>query len=255
MISRIHSKLGTAGLVVAIVALVVALTGVAFAATGLNSKQKKEVKKIAKQFAGKPGPAGPQGPPGPQGPAGAKGDKGDKGDKGEKGDKGDKGDKGLQGAPGEDGEPGEAGEDGACTEGNPECVMPSGGTETGAWAIGNNSDPTIIPLSFNIPLPAAPESIHYVNREGLEKVLGEEGFEYVTPTVCTGDVNAPTAPAGAVCIYAEAEFHGEEEGLSFPGYLPHPKFTHRYPTGVTFYMSVSDEAEDQAWGTWAVTAK
>jgi hypothetical protein len=56
MISRIHSKLGTAGLVVALVALVVALTGVAFAASGLNSKQKKEVKKIAKQFAGKQGP-------------------------------------------------------------------------------------------------------------------------------------------------------------------------------------------------------
>ena len=56
MISRIHSKLGTAGFIVAIVALVAAL-GVALAASGLNSKQKKEVKKIAKQFARQsPGP-------------------------------------------------------------------------------------------------------------------------------------------------------------------------------------------------------
>ena len=57
MISRIHSKLGTAVLVVAIVALVVALTGVAVAEPVLT-QQKKEVKKIAEQFAGKPGAPG-----------------------------------------------------------------------------------------------------------------------------------------------------------------------------------------------------
>lgn len=74
MISKLHDRLGTAGLVVAIVALVVALTGTAFAALpGLNSKQKKEVKNIAKQFPGAPGAPGAPGPAGPTGPQGAQG--------------------------------------------------------------------------------------------------------------------------------------------------------------------------------------
>jgi len=242
MISRIHSKFGPAGLVVAIVALVVALTGAAFAATGLNSKQKKEVKNIAKQFAGKQGPAGPQG---------AKGDTGAKGDAGAKGDKGDQGIQGIQGKQGNAGAPGE---DGACTEGNPECVMPSGGTETGAWAIGPNSDPAIIPVSFSIPLAEAPDAMHYVNAEGEEKILGDEGIELVTPTNCLGDAEEPTAPAGTVCIYAAAEFHGEEPGLAFPGFLPLPNLINFYSAGANFFFSVSEEEEDKAWGTWAVTA-
>ncbi|HVV72142.1 MAG TPA: hypothetical protein VHI52_11700 [Verrucomicrobiae bacterium] len=56
-IQRIHQKLGTAGLIVAIVALVAALAGGAYAAGGgLSGKQKKEVTKIAQveaeKFAG-----------------------------------------------------------------------------------------------------------------------------------------------------------------------------------------------------------
>ena len=68
--SRIHDKLGTAGLVVAVIALVFAMVGGAFAAAGLTTKQKKQVKTIAKKYAGKQGSAGPQGP---QGVTGANG--------------------------------------------------------------------------------------------------------------------------------------------------------------------------------------
>jgi len=85
MFSRIHNRLGTAGLIVAVIALVAALAGTAFAAAKLNPTQKKEVKKIAKQYAGK------NGAPGAPGPAGPKGDKGDKGDAGAKGDAGSPG--------------------------------------------------------------------------------------------------------------------------------------------------------------------
>jgi hypothetical protein len=101
MLSRLHSKLGTAGLVVAIVALVAALTGAAFAAGGLTKQQEKQVTKIAKKYAGKrgaQGAAGPQGATGPQGP------KGDQGDQGPKGDEGERGERGLTGPPGGFGE-------------------------------------------------------------------------------------------------------------------------------------------------------
>ncbi len=83
MFSRIHNKLGGAGLVVAIVALVAAVAGTAFAAAKLNGTQKGEVEKIAKKWAKKiPGPAGAKGD---TGPAGTKGDQGAKGDTGASG--------------------------------------------------------------------------------------------------------------------------------------------------------------------------
>jgi hypothetical protein len=228
MISRIHSKLGTAGLVVAIVALVVALTGVAFAATGLNSKQKKEVTKIAKKYAGKAGPEGKQGPAGAQGPAGPKGDKG------EKGDKGDKGEKGLKG------------EAGVCSEANPECVLPTGATETGAWSIGNDDGPSIVPLSFNIPLTTAPEFLRYVTEAGLERYLapGPE-IKEVTPVNCLGTAEEPEANPGYLCVYVL-----EQEGgvLSITA-----AFRKLFKTGATFFVSA--EPGNHLIGTWAVTAK
>jgi hypothetical protein len=156
MFSRIHSKLGTAGLIVAVIALVAALAGTAFAAAKLNGTQKKEVKKIAKQYAGKPGA------PGAPGLAGTKGDKGDKGDAGSKGDAGTPGAKGksvvtgildpgeggcfeggitvevegsgneLSVCNGEEGEPGVAG-----AEGSPWVAgtVPSGKVMKGTWVL------------------------------------------------------------------------------------------------------------------------
>ncbi|MBA3866418.1 MAG: hypothetical protein H0X42_08765 [Solirubrobacterales bacterium] len=80
MISKLHNRLGTAGLTVAMIALVVALGGTAFAAQqALNGKQKKEVTKIARQFAGQPGTQGAKGDAGAQGTQGAKGDPGTNG--------------------------------------------------------------------------------------------------------------------------------------------------------------------------------
>jgi Collagen triple helix repeat (20 copies) len=231
MISRIHNKLGTAGLVVAIVALVAALTGAAYAAQGLNGKEKKEVKKIAKQFAGKPGAQGPVGPPGP------------------KGDKGDKGDTGAEGKQGKQGIQGVAGEDGACSGANPECILPSEATETGTWAIGSDDGSSIVPLSFNIPLEEAPEFLRYINDEGKERVLVPgEGIKNITPVNCLGSAEEPTAPPGYVCVYAQ-----EEEVAALPGYLPFGGFRKLYTSGATFVFS--GEVGDYAVGTWAVTAK
>jgi hypothetical protein len=136
MLSRIHNKLGTAGLVIAVIALVAALAGTAIAAAGLNSKQKKEVKKIAKQFAGKPGAPGATGPQGPAGPQGSKGDKGDQGEQGKQG---------IQGKSGT-----------FSTE-----PLPSGQTLTGVWGVaGGEEDTALAAISFPIKVTPAPHAIY-----------------------------------------------------------------------------------------------
>lgn len=133
MFSRIHDKLGTAGLVIAVVALIAALAGTAFAAAGLNGKQKKEVKKIAKKYAGKQGPQGPQGPQGAQGP---------------------KGDRGLQGERGPEGEVGPAGP--------VETVLPAGKTETGLWSFsGKEVASQFLNISFPLRVEPVP-TVHFL---------------------------------------------------------------------------------------------
>lgn len=236
MISRIHSKLGTAGLVVAIAALVVALTGVAVAATGLNSKQKKEVKKIAKQFAGEDGAPGAVGPPGA------------KGDPGQKGDPGNEGKQGVQGVPGQDGE------DGACSEQNPVCTLPSEATETGAWAVGfsGSAAPQLLGVSFNLSLEAAPV-VHVINKEGKEKLfIPEVGFEEIDQPACPGTVEEPEAEPGVLCVYTKVE----DKILGGGFETPESTFDQNvaYPTGaVVSFIPTSPGAS--AYGTWAVTAE
>jgi hypothetical protein len=161
MFSKLHQRLGTAGLVIAVVALVAALAGTAFAAAGLTGKQKKEVKKIAKQFAGKngkngaTGPAGPVGPAGPQGPAGAKGDNGSAGQAGAAGATGPTGATGVtgQGTTGATGATGATGTTGSpWTAGG---TLPSESTETGAWSgVAPEGEQSRIAISFPIPLAA-----------------------------------------------------------------------------------------------------
>jgi hypothetical protein len=229
MISRIHSKLGTAGLVVAIVALVVALTGVAVAATGLNGKQKKEVKKIAKQFAGQ------NGAPGAIGPQGPKGDPGQKGDTGPEGKEGKEGKQGLKGDPGD-----------PWTAGG---VLPSEETETGAFAIGNTAGASVemAAVSFNIPLEEAPE-IHVIKSNGEEKYFDEAAGEFKEreQPLCPGTADEPAAEPGVLCLYTKSEF-----GILFAGYPPN---TFSYATGAVIGF-LPEATGSNSQGTWAVTAE
>lgn len=218
MFSRMHQKLGTAGLVVAIVALVAALTGAAFAAGGgLNGTQKKEVKKIARQFAGKDGAPGAQGPAGPQGP---------KGDPGPKGDTGAPGKDGTNGTNGKDGKDGEAG---MCSEAKPECKLASGATLTGVWGAANSATTQsftgeVSPISFPIRVSPAPTTVvsHPVGpfKFGLKIGNGSAGFFGPWPSpgeeeqfledeaaylaACPGSVSAPEAAKGFLCVYEGA---------------------------------------------------
>jgi Collagen triple helix repeat (20 copies) len=201
MLSRVHSKLGTAGLFVAVVALVAALTGAAFAAGGLTKQQEKQVKKIAKKYAGKRGPQGPQGPAGANGAPGAKGDTGARGPEGLEGPEGPRG---LEGNP--------------WTAGG---VLPSGETETGTWGFGAEPAETgqLVTLSLNIPLAEKPEAIHY-----LKPGEGE------TPE-CPGTVQEPEAAPGQVCIYAVVE-----EKANFVSV-----FGERFTTGAAVLFNVQKE--------------
>jgi hypothetical protein len=262
MLSKLHDRLGTAGLIVAVVALVAALAGTAIAASGLNSKQKKEVKSIAKKFAGKRGPAGPAGA---TGPAGAKGE---------------------AGAPGTEGAPGKSvvmnteaagvncpaggvkfevegstGKKYACN-GSPWTAggtLPAGATETGTWGGAVNKfkykenettgeleevaggASAFLPISIPIPLTAAPEPIFL------------SPLETEAPG-CPG-VNSegtPEAEEGKLCVYARTFLGGTaNQGFFDPTKNFAPGAS---PTGTLLGFECTN-AECIAYGVWAVTAE
>lgn len=219
MVSRIHEKLGTAGFVIAILALIAALGGTAFAAAGLNGKQKKEVTRIAKKYAGEDGAPGAVGP---QGPPGAKGD---------------------TGAPGEPGEDGKPGEDGFCSEGEPECVLPSGATLTGTWtaySAGTSAgDSAHVAISFPLRIPNMGSSADQVI------FMGQGESE---TTECPGSLTIPEAAPGFLCLYTnelsngQFSFKGQNDNLDPPSGF------------VGTFTPITPGNPVSAHGTWAVTA-
>jgi hypothetical protein len=220
MFSRIHNRLGTAGLVVAIVALIAALAGTAFAAVDtLSNVEKKEVKKIAKKFAGKSGATGPVGPQGPQGNPGAPG---------------------SPGAPGEDGDDGAEGEDGVCSVSIPTCVLPAGATVTGVWGIASKgSERAYAPISFPLRLASEPTEIQLIGPDGSSPTPTEE---------CPGSVEEPKAKEGFVCIYQST---GSLSNIQFLDYIPES-----LRNGVVLDPKIEDTAvEARTHGSWAVTGK
>jgi hypothetical protein len=251
MLSRIHNKLGTAGLVVAIVALVAALAGTAFAAAKLNPTQKKEVKKIVSAEIKKhPGPAGPAGPQGPAGAPGANGTNGAPGAKGATGPKGATGAKGTNGTNGTKGATGATGFSGF-TE-----VLPKGKTEVGTFDLKNtpiyyeeNGEEKLegeprgqdITLTWSIPLAAAPTGIIITGTgPNLPLVIGTG-----SAAECTGTAAEPTAPEGKVCVYVE-EY---SEASIFPEPLA-KVLSKRYKSGATFFAVATNGV---IRGTFAVT--
>ena len=116
MFSKIHNKLGSAGLIVAMIALVFALAGGAFAANKVIIKKLSQISpSVQKQLRGKTGPQGPVGPAGAQGP---------------------KGDPGLKGDPGS---PGPAGPTGATGPAGTWCTANPGSTATIGGCSGSNA--------------------------------------------------------------------------------------------------------------------
>ena len=220
MISRIHNKLGTAGLIVAMVALLAALGGAAVAAAPkLNSTQKKEVKSIAQTEAKKVMTAGPQGPAGKDGASGINGTNGTNGKDG------------AQGAPGKNGETG-------FTD-----TLPSGKTETGTFSvptINGAATPAspLVPISYNIPLASGtPPTVNVIGKDGTTAVLGNKAN-------CPGTNADPEANPGNLCLYADPVF---TEKLTFAFAFSNG------PTGAVINLTVGAEG-GVVMGTWAVTA-
>lgn len=191
---------------IAVVALVFAMSGGAFAAKSYVTGSAKDSKgKTAKR-----GPRGPKGKRGPRGPKGAVGPKGDTGPQGPKGNTGD-----------------------PWTAGG---VVPSGKSLGGTWLAGVG--PEVAPgkglggtsISFDIPLPAAPEIV-IVKKE-------KEGEEHAAE--CPGSLAVPLAAPGKLCLYTALE-----AGLELQSVLPTPV------GAVLTYLGTPGTGEA---GTWAVTA-
>jgi hypothetical protein len=270
MISRTHQKLGTAGFIISIVALVAALGGGAYAASGgLSVKQKKEVEKIAKKYAGKPGATGAAGPAGAKGGSGAPGANGANGNPGTNGAPGTNGvsvtsTKVLpteatkcEGHGGSEFKIGTGGTTTFACNGVTgfTSTLPTGKTETGAFGTAvflpqGGLEEVEIPISFPIPLQAPSEHAFFLNAEETANEEGTNG--------CTGTVEAPTAPAGSLCIYTAQEESTVGTESTFPaeafptiagnGYLPSGTVLRFFSLGGEHAKALTVN------GTWAVTA-
>ena len=178
MYSKLHNRLGTAGLIVAVIALVAALTGAAYAAQDvLSGKEKKEVKAIAKKVA-KKGPKGATGPAGAPGKDGSNGTNGTNGPKGATGAKGPTGPKGPTGAAGV-GSTGATGATGvagpSCDEETGFCELPVGETMTGAWDLtaASTAGAWHIGISFPFLLRDTLEESEEIEAEPNQIIIGK----------------------------------------------------------------------------------
>ena len=226
MFRRVHEKLGSAGLIIAVVALVAALTGSAFAATGfkLTKSEQKEVTKIAKKYAGKKGATGPAGAQGPAGAPGAKGDAGAAG---------------APGKPGPEGSPGATGATGPA--GPTETVLPFEETSTGVWAFSGKGTGTVQYAAISYPLRVIPAPAEF--EEPTNMVV-----ENNSTTQCPGTLGDPEAAPGEFCLYVK-----EIEHASGPSPSINDVSGDRSSGIVVPFVIESDVF---AWGngTWAVTA-
>ncbi len=288
MFSTLRTRFGIPG-VISVIALVFAMFGGAYAASnssggGKATASAKQGKQGKQGKTGKTGPAGPAGPAGAQGPVGPKGD---------------------TGAPGSAGAPGASVTGVAIPVGNVECAakeggvkytsasgtnvvcngkkgetgptgftetLPSGKTETGAWAFGRTAGAgsSSTAASFSLPLPAGLEStdcdtsrtncqVHFIQANGKElwfDFIAEE-LKELTQTECAGSAAAPTATGDNLCVY---------EGKRTPSSIMASDLIFKPEQAAQLVInngsasqygariySINAEASE-AWGTWAVKA-
>jgi len=248
MLSRFHSKLGTAGLIVAIVALIAALGGGAIAATGGSGGDQATASATGKQ--GPRGPKGPKGAKGAPGPAGPQGPAGAAGAAGPAGPKGDTGNTGSQGPSGT-----------FSTE-----PLPAGETLAGIWnASGGESDSAQVAVSFPIAVPSdtialyefdiAGQKVGFRLQDGTvvgypEPIESEAAFNKAKAewaAKCPGEFDDPEAASGFLCIYQGDKVGGVQGPVELPaeGEAPH-EFGIVLP-----FRTTSDNSAQR--GSWAVT--
>jgi hypothetical protein len=292
MLSRVQKHVNPAT-VMAFIAMIFAMTGGAFAMTdGEGDSLKTQVsassnhhalaiaasaKKHSESNRGPRGPRGAQGPAGPQGSAGAQGLAGTRGENGAAGANGANGTNGSGGAPGTNGisvtsEEFE-GESGQCKDGgveikssspNPADVcngetgftstLPSGSTETGAFAWGPSSRETQwTPISFAIPLASEVSAWEIELCEEKPAKATCETKNKEAETHCPGRVADPKADPGNLCLYVNGESSGESE-ISSVRSAETGTSTVAGTTGAVAVIGTSGGEAGRGYGTWAVTA-
>ena len=155
------------------------------------------------------------------------------------GAKGTNGTNGTNGANGATGPTGATGATGATGTTGFTSTLPSGKTEVGTWAANvgaTTSVPYYIPISFEIPLTAAP-TVNTVAVGG-------------PPTgACPGTVGAPTAASGNVCFY-EAHLSA---GTTVSAFNPNADGGNPGFGAYGGVLFLSTASTGYAYGTWAVT--
>ena len=210
MFSKIRRRVTYAN-VAATLALLFAMSGGAYAAGRYLVTSTKQISpKVLKALSGKPGSAGPSGAQGPAGPAGSQGPQGPAGSNGTNGTNG------TDGASVTSKEQ-KTGKLGSCSDGGSEfkagssttyaCngspwtaggTLPSGKSETGAWAVEGSFPDEAASISFTVPLNSElPASAVHVIAPGGH---GEGGG--TCPT--SGSAAKPEAEPGNLCIFEGA---------------------------------------------------
>ena len=229
-------------------ALVFAMSGGAYAAGRYVITSTKQISpKVLKSLQGKAGKAGASGAAGSQGPAGPAGPQGSAGAAGGEGKAGKEGPTGKNGENGKEGSPWTAGG-----------TLPSGQTETGAWAFSPSTSILLLAsLSFPIRLaqPLSEAQVHYVGLGGQT-------------TECPGTPAEPKAAKGNLCVY-ETLTSGLEKASLQP---EAPAAVQIYPAsgkpkepfggelgadtgGAELAVKLEEGASGLGWGSWAVTAE
>jgi hypothetical protein len=223
----------SAGLIVGIIALIVALSGTAVASSLITSAQIKNGTIQLKDLSTKARKA----------LTGRTGARGATGAAGERGAQGLQGLQGLQGIQGPKGDPGTSIFDAS---------IPSGKTIKGVWGgLFTSAGPGTVfspRIGFPIPAPAGLTSANVSFSPSTPATTpGEQD-----PT-CTGTADAPTAPAGKVCIYADAVGANVTDltGLALDGDNSPQS---RLGLAVQITTNAAAATTFQARGTWAYTA-
>lgn len=251
-------------------ALVFAMSGGAYAAGKYLITSTKQINpKVLKQLVGK---AGATGATGATGASGAQGPVGPAGTPGAQGLPGVKGENGAEG------KPGTSVTSKTLAEGNQKC--PAGGSEFKAgtatsyacggspWAAGGTlpsekseygtwstvytataaNQPDSSPISYTIPLKAAPEP-HYIGDH--EEFAGEKNeAAAIKEGKCGGNPEKPEAAPGNLCVFAsnESKVTEWERIKIFP-----LRFAPSTAYGTVVFEGSEEEGEILAYGTWAVT--
>jgi hypothetical protein len=134
-------------------------------------------------------------------------------------------------------------------------ALATGQSESGVWAAAASYEPTVVPrltvapISFPVPDSVKMNEEHVIFLTKAETAIAPG--TRVSP--CQGTLEAPTAPAGYLCVYTGVE---ELENAAFHGILKFSNSAGAEKAGalVSFERSIVEgTSKIRAQGTWAVS--